>query len=136
MPGWEFSWPGTLQMDHVAEDYGYASGETGAAQLLDQHPELDAIFAAADLLCFGAMATLRARRLSVPERVGLVSFDDSPPNQNSDPPLTSVRQPVEQLGAEMVHLLSQLVDAAEPGSPLTSVLTTELIARESSAGPR
>ncbi len=117
----------------VAIDFSQPAGEAAAADILMRWPDTDAIFAAADLLCFGALITLKLQGLAVPSRIGLVSFDDSEPNALSHPPLTSVSQPVERLGTTMVQMLFEQM--AGDGQPRDEVLDTSLVIRESSTGP-
>nr|WP_255360500.1 substrate-binding domain-containing protein [Frankia sp. EI5c] len=114
----------------AAGDFTEAGGRAAAARLLAEHPTLDALFAASDLMALGALHTLRAAGRRVPEDVAVIGFDDAAPAAYADPPLTTVRQPVERLGEEMVHLLLRRVDAG-PGGPTAVVLPTELVIRAS-----
>lgn len=111
-----------------AENYGVAAGEAATRQLLDQAPDVDAVFAASDLLAAGALAALRASGRRVPTDVVLGGFDDSVIAKSTDPPLTTVRQPVEQVGRELVRLLFDLVEGRRP-EPVT--LPVELVRRAS-----
>ena len=80
-------------------------------------------------MALGALDTLRAIGRRVPEDVALVGFDDSELARSADPPLTTVRQPIELLGARMAAML---LDQLERGAPPTGeVLDTELIVRRS-----
>ena len=74
-------------------------------QLLAARPDIDAVFAASDLMAAGALAVLAAAGRRVPEDVAVVGFDDSPVATTTRPPLTSVRQPIEEMGHEMARLL-------------------------------
>ena len=79
----------------------------------------------------GAVQVLRAAGQQIPVDVAVVGFDDSPSAETTDPPLTSVRQPIEEMGREMVRLLVEQL--AEPGSvPRTVILATQLKRRRSS----
>jgi DNA-binding LacI/PurR family transcriptional regulator len=79
-------------------------------------------------MAVGAMRAIREAGLSVPQDVKVVGFDDSPLATAAHPPLTSVRQPMEELGREMAHLLMSLVNGE---ATRTSVmLPTELVPRE------
>jgi DNA-binding LacI/PurR family transcriptional regulator len=71
----------------------------------------------------------------VPEDVAIVGFDDSPVASTVRPQLTSVRQPIEEMGHEMARLLIEAVDGADP-VPRRVILATELVRRASSAGRR
>jgi DNA-binding LacI/PurR family transcriptional regulator len=113
----------------VAEgDFGRAGAAAGVRQLLERHPEVDGIFAASDLMALGTLDALRAAGRRVPDDVALVGFDDSELAADSDPPLTTVRQPIEALGAEMGRLL---LDQLGGASPRGVTLETELVVRRS-----
>lgn len=112
-------------------DFSEASGVRGMRQLLDRAPDLDAVFAASDPMAVGALRELRARGRRVPDDVAIVGFDDSPVAQHTDPPLTSVHQPADQMGREMARLLiAQITGEAGPDDCV--VLPTELVVRQSS----
>ncbi|MYZ40850.1 MULTISPECIES: LacI family DNA-binding transcriptional regulator [unclassified Streptomyces] len=81
------------------------SGETAMERLLAEHPDLDGVFAANDLMAVGACHVLREHGRRVPEDVAVVGFDDSSAALACRPPLTTVRQPVEEMAAEMARLL-------------------------------
>ncbi|MYV67882.1 substrate-binding domain-containing protein, partial [Streptomyces sp. SID2131] len=109
--------------------------------LLDRRPDLDAVFAASDVMAAGARGALREAGRRVPEDVALVGVDDSPVARLMDPPLTSVRQPIEEMGRTMARMLiGEITEGAEdPGGPGADragsrrrVLPTELVVRESS----
>jgi DNA-binding LacI/PurR family transcriptional regulator len=115
----------------VYGDFSQASGEHATTRLLDQRPDLDAVFAASDLMALGALRTLRRAGRRVPDDVAVVGFDDAPLAQQTDPRLTTVRQPVEEMGAAMVrHLLRRLGGASVTRHH--TVLGTELVVRDSS----
>ena len=127
----------------VYGDFSLASGEHAMARLLDQRPDLDAVFAASDLMALGALRTLRRAGRRVPDDVALVGFDDAPLAQHTDPRLTTVRQPVEEMGAAMTRQLLRRIGGAggrlqrerEPQPPdqheQHTVLATELVVRDS-----
>lgn len=110
-------------------DFTRAGGATAAAELLDRTPDLDAVFVASDLMAVGVLDTLRQRRRKVPKDVAVVGFDDNELAASTDPPLTTVRQPVEQIGGEMAAMLLTQLDGADATS---LVLPTELVIRASS----
>ncbi|HET9344594.1 MAG TPA: LacI family DNA-binding transcriptional regulator [Candidatus Limnocylindrales bacterium] len=114
-------------------DFTQQGGAEAARRILAARPNLDAIFAASDLMAAGAIQVLRAAGRGIPEDVAVVGFDDSQSAETTDPPLTSVRQPIEEMGREMVRLLVEQL--AEPGSvPRTVILATQLVRRRSSEG--
>ena len=100
-------------------------------ELLDRHPDIDAIFAASDPMAAGALQALRLTGRRVPEDVAVVSFDDSSFAASSDPPLTSVRQPIEEMGREMSRLLTRMVTSRDRVARRV-ILATELVVRASS----
>jgi DNA-binding LacI/PurR family transcriptional regulator len=101
--------------------------------LLDRCPDLDAVFAASDLMAAGALQTLREAGRKVPDDVAVVGFEDSPIAASTSPPLSSVRQPTEEMGREMARLLVAAI-AERQLVPRTVILATELVIRESSIG--
>lgn len=111
-------------------DFGQASGESAMRELLARDPDLDAVFAASDPMAAGALRVLRAAGRRVPDDVAVIGFDDSELARNTDPQLTSISQPTQQMGRKLAELLiSQL---REPETELPPViLPTELVRRES-----
>jgi DNA-binding LacI/PurR family transcriptional regulator len=102
-------------------------------RLLEARPDLDAVFAASDLMAVGALSVLAAAGRQVPRDVAVVGFDDSPVATSTTPRLTSVSQPIEEMGQEMARLLVDAVEASDP-VPRRVILGTELVRRASSAG--
>ena len=109
-------------------DYTRRGGEVAMNELLERDPDLDAVFVASDLMAAGALAVLRRAGRRVPEDVAVGGFDDSRVAASSDPPLTTIRQPLERVAGEMVRLLLDLIDGKDAG-PV--VLPTELVTRDS-----
>ncbi|MHC5905119.1 LacI family DNA-binding transcriptional regulator [Streptomyces sp. S6] len=115
-------------------DFTPAGGERAMRELLARRPDLDAVFAANDLSASGALRVLRERGRRVPEDVAVIGFDDMLPlPEQTGPPLTTVRQDIEEMGRLMARLLlRRLSRTASPDTPLTSVvLPTRLIRRTS-----
>ncbi|MFF9064258.1 LacI family DNA-binding transcriptional regulator [Streptomyces sp. NPDC014891] len=114
-------------------DFTEEGGRQAMRRLLELRPDLDAVFAASDVMAAGARGVLREAGRRVPEDVALVGVDDSAVARHMDPPLTSVRQPIEEMGRTMARLLLQ--EIAEPGEPAEQprrMLPTELVVRASS----
>ncbi len=109
-------------------DFSAASGERAMRDLLTRCPELDAVFAANDLMASGALQVLRSAGRRVPDDVAVVGFDDLRAAE-CDPPLTSVRQPIAELGHELGATLLAQLRGARPGAGV--VLPTELVVRRS-----
>jgi DNA-binding LacI/PurR family transcriptional regulator len=122
--------------DATLEDRGDFTQESGSAamhRLLTARPDIDAVFAASDLMAAGALSVLAAAGRQVPADVAVVGFDDSPTASITTPRLTSVRQPIEEMGHEVARLLVDAVEASDP-VPRRVILATELVRRASSAG--
>ncbi|MGA4838570.1 LacI family DNA-binding transcriptional regulator [Streptomyces sp. G45] len=120
----------------VAEgDFTPAGGERAMRRLLEQCPDLDAVFAANDLSAAGALRVLRAAGRRVPDDVAVVGFDDMlPVAEQADPPLTTVRQDIEKMGRLMAELLLRGQGEHEEGEPpeaVSVVLPTHLVRRAS-----
>ncbi|SCL32835.1 DNA-binding transcriptional regulator, LacI/PurR family [Micromonospora pallida] len=86
-------------------DLSEASGAAGMRQLLASRPDLDAVLVASDLMACGALRALREAGRRVPEDVAIIGYEDSPIARQSDPPLTTVAQPIEEMGRQMARLL-------------------------------
>ncbi len=114
-------------------DFTYEGGAAAMRRLLEAAPDLDAVFAASDLMAAGALGVLRAAGRAVPETVAVVGFDDSPLAEAMEPPLTSVRQPIEEMGRELVRLLAESIERGHRATRRV-LLSTELVPRGSSGG--
>jgi LacI family transcriptional regulator len=113
----------------VAEgDFTEAGGYHAMQRLLSRRP--DAVFAASDIMALGALRAIREAGLRVPEDVALVGFDDLPQAARTDPPLTTIRQPVHRLGGTAVDTLIDVVEHPD-SAPRRIVLPTELVVRTS-----
>lgn len=117
----------------VQGDFTQAAGAAAANQLLSERPDLDGVFAASDLMAAGALSALAEAGRRVPADVAVVGYDDSAVATSTTPPLTSVRQPIEEMGHEVARLL---IDAMEGTNRATRrvILATDLVKRASSAG--
>jgi len=111
-------------------DFTEAAGHRAMKLLLERTPKIDGVFIASDLMCLGALRALRELGRRVPDDVAVVGFDDAQLASYADPPLTTVRQPVELLGQEMVRLLLYRLSKPQ-GKPKAIILPTELVVRSS-----
>jgi DNA-binding LacI/PurR family transcriptional regulator len=101
--------------------------------LLDRIPDLDAVVAANDRMALGAMHALRARGLRIPDDVAVTGFDDIEEAAWFAPPLTSVEQPLTEMGRQAVRRLRyEFGGSANP--PVAIPLRAELMIRESTIG--
>ncbi|SNT31500.1 DNA-binding transcriptional regulator, LacI/PurR family [Asanoa hainanensis] len=111
-------------------DFSEASGTAAMRRLLEDNPTLDAVFAASDLMAYGAVRALQEAGRSVPAEVSVVGFDDAPIARQANPALTTVHQPIEEMGREMARLLVARIRREEITQPHV-VLDTWLVERES-----
>jgi DNA-binding LacI/PurR family transcriptional regulator len=109
-----------------ATDYTYHAGEAAMTDLLARSPDLDAVFVGSDLVAAGAIAALRRAGRRIPDDVAVGGFDDSRVATTTEPPLTTIRNPLEQVAVEMVELLLQRIAGERPAS---RVLPVELVRR-------
>ncbi|MFB6905295.1 LacI family DNA-binding transcriptional regulator [Streptomyces bacillaris] len=112
-------------------DFTEEGGARAMRELLARRPDLDAVFAASDVMAAGARQVLREADRRIPADVALIGFDDSVVARHMHPPLTSVRQPIEEMGRRMAELLLEEI-AGRSGERPTVVLPTELVVRDSS----
>lgn len=113
----------------AAGSYSHSAGQAAMTRLLNQVPDLDAVFVGSDLLAAGAVAELRRRHIDVPGDVAVGGFDDSILATTTRPSLTTVRQPLEDVAREMVSLLMECI--AGTHTPASRVLPVSLVQRDS-----
>jgi DNA-binding LacI/PurR family transcriptional regulator len=115
---------------NVAGNFTVASGEEAMAALLAAHPGVDGVFAGNDLMAQGALSVLHAAGRGVPADVAVVGFDDSSAAMTCRPKLTTIRQPVEEMGAAMAELL--LAHIEDPSlAPSVRIFEPTLVVRDS-----
>jgi LacI family transcriptional regulator len=109
-------------------DFTETSSYEAVQRLLPHDP--DAVFVASDSMALGALRALHEVGKHVPDEVAVVGFDDMPQAATVDPPLTTIRQPIQQTGVLAVEML---IDILENGSdpPRRIILPTELVIRAS-----
>lgn len=94
-----------LADDAVAfHEFTRAGGLAGAAQLLDAHPDLTAIVALNDAMALGVLAALRDRGRAVPDDVSVIGFDDIQVAADVAPALTTIRLPMDEMGAAAIQM--------------------------------
>jgi DNA-binding LacI/PurR family transcriptional regulator len=114
-------------------DFTEESGALAMRELIDRVPDLDAVFAANDLMGAGALTVLAETGRRVPGDVALIGFDDSPIARTLRPALSSVRQSLDAMGRELVTLVLADIESSEDAARKI-VLAVELVIRESSGG--
>src|SRR5690606_4946005 len=117
LPG-DFTRPGGARAVHVLFDERQVAAS-----------DVDAIVAANDYMAAGAIEELVHRGVTVPDRIAVVGFDDVDAAATLSPPLTTVRQPMEQLGMEAVRMVLDLLENRSPEG--VRRLPTELVLRRS-----
>ncbi|MEU8277062.1 LacI family DNA-binding transcriptional regulator [Microbispora bryophytorum] len=120
--------PGYVRTGH----FHYHDGMTGGTALLDLPEAPSAIFAGCDDIALGVLEAARARGLRVPEDLSIVGFDDTQIARMASPPLTTVRQPLREMGAVAVRTALRLA-AGEQVESHHVELATELVVRGSTA---
>jgi LacI family transcriptional regulator len=117
----------------VQGDFTETGGYISMQRLLPHKP--DAVFVASDTMAFGTLRALRQEGLSVPRDVAIVGFDDLMTSATSDPPLTTIRQPVLRVGMQAVETLIDILNnGLKPARRL--VMPTELVIRNSCGATR
>lgn len=103
------------------------SGLLAASHLLDSQQQFTAVFAANDLSAYGVRLCLYRKGIRVPDDVSLVGFDDLPGSAYTTPPLTTIRQPLYDMGRIATHSLLRLING-EPAQ--AAIPPLELVVRE------
>ncbi|MFG3102382.1 LacI family DNA-binding transcriptional regulator [Streptomyces sp. NPDC048182] len=106
------------------------SGMAAMTALLEQHPDLDGVFTANDLMAQGSVQVLRDHGRRVPEDVAVIGFDDSSVAVTCRPRLTTVRQPVEEMAARMSALLDDHIRGTRT-EPTSVLFDPRLVVRDS-----
>ena len=115
-------------------DFTQHCGFVAASHLLALAEPPTAIFAANDLSAFGAIMAIREAGLRVPDDISVIGFDDIPTAAQFFPPLTTIRQPIRQVGRSAVNTLLALIAGIDAASPQVT-LPTEIVLRASTAPP-
>ncbi|MCL3862929.1 LacI family DNA-binding transcriptional regulator [Actinotalea sp. K2] len=120
-----------LRADAVVHgDFTAAGGATAMARLLDEHPDLDAVFVATDLMASGALGELATRGIRVPDDLAIFGFDDLGVAETTDPPLSTMGQPIEDMATRAGEILRDLITGVDvPENPVT--FPARLILRDS-----
>ncbi len=116
-------------------DFLVGSGRDQGHALLSLPDPPTAIFAGSDMQAFGVFEAARRRGLRVPEDLSVVGFDDLPLARSAWPPLTTVRQPLQEMAALAARMVLA-IGRGEVPEPRRVELATDLVIRESTAAPR
>jgi LacI family transcriptional regulator len=115
-------------------DFYHESGFEGGTALLNLPEPPTAIFACSDQMACGVYEAVRRKGLRIPEDISLVGFDDLPEARWASPPLTTVRQPLAEMGLLAARTILRLAQGDDIESPRLE-LATELVVRDSTATP-
>lgn len=120
-----------LHDDLIAEgDYQIKSGYEITARLIEQKKKFTAVFAANDLMAIGAIKALKARNIKIPEDVEVIGFDNIEVSQMMEPSLSTVTQPVYEMGARGAKMLIDIIEGKKIRKKKI-ILEPELVLRES-----
>jgi LacI family transcriptional regulator len=119
----------------VQGDFMHESGFTGCDALLALPHPPTAVFASSDTMALGAYEAVRRRGLRVPDDLSIVGFDDLPEARWSSPPLTTIRQPLAEMGVLAARTVLRLARGERIDTPRVE-LATELVVRDSTTPPR
>jgi LacI family transcriptional regulator len=111
--------------------FNFDGGRDLTDRLLAEHPETTAIFAANDVMAYGAVRTALDRGLRIPEDLSLIGFDNIEFSSIIHPPLTTIHQPKYEMGQAAVEILLRLGRDKQRRTPESRVLGVELIERQS-----
>jgi LacI family transcriptional regulator len=132
-----------LRTHHIPEDevlvyegdFLQMDGYTGASALLELAEPPTAIFASNDVMAMGVMDAVRNRNLRIPDDISVVGFDNIQQSAMVYPPLTTIQQPLEQMGRVATQMLLNILK--NPKNKVGRIeLPTELIIRSSTSAPR
>ena len=124
----------------VEGDWSASSGERGMAQLMERQPDIDAVFACNDPMALGALQSIHRLGRQAPRDLAVVGFDNIPEAAYFLPPLSSVYQPLVDVGRLAVQVLHNQIEADQRGEdhsgPVATLLEPQMVVRQSSlAGP-
>jgi DNA-binding LacI/PurR family transcriptional regulator len=114
----------------VRGDFTVEGGEAACEQLLAAHPDVDGIVVASDLMALGAMRVLSASGRRVPDDIAVTGYDDLGVAERTDPPLTTLSNPISEMAAEAARLLLAQLDGSST-SPRRVVFAPTLVRRSS-----
>jgi DNA-binding LacI/PurR family transcriptional regulator len=123
--------------NHCVEgNWSAASGALAIEKLLDQYPDMDAIFVSNDQMALGAMQFFAEKKISIPQDIGFVGFDNIPESAFFFPALTTVQQDQHHVARIAVEAVLKIIESGwqglEPVEPKVIILPPTLIVRQSS----
>jgi len=125
-----------LEMELVRyANFSEQSGFDQMANLLNSHDDITAVFASNDVVAYGAMQAILQSGRQIPGDISLAGFDDDYMSRFLNPALTTMVLPASGHGAAAVEVLMARLNGTAPDEPVVRVLSTHLVARESTAAP-
>jgi DNA-binding LacI/PurR family transcriptional regulator len=115
----------------VHGDFTERGGERAAADLLHRAPDLDGLVVASDLMAMGALRFLTLNGRRVPDDVAVVGYDDLGLAESTDPPLTTVRNPIVEMAEQATRLLLEQIDGGRGGHAMRVIFPPSLARRVS-----
>ncbi|MGF1638072.1 MAG: LacI family DNA-binding transcriptional regulator [Cyclobacteriaceae bacterium] len=112
-------------------DFTIDSGYAAMKKIIDSGVVFDGVFAVNDPVAYGAIAAMKEANIKIPDQVSIVGFTNEPFARLIEPKLTTVAQPMLQIGEEATKLLISYIENGRPAQPETHVFGTELIIRDS-----
>jgi DNA-binding LacI/PurR family transcriptional regulator len=121
-----------LPDDAVANgDFTERGGEQAAATLLADHPDLDGLVVASDLMAVGAVRVLTAAGRRIPDDIAVTGYDDLGVAERTDPPLTTIRNPIGEMAEQATRLLLEQVEGGRQPQPIRVIFPPALVVRQS-----
>lgn len=114
--------------------YSVEFGREAASRFIEEGLPSTAVFASSDEIAIGMIEVFQSEGISIPDDVSLIGFDDVAPFHLFAPPITTVRQPVAELGRRALELLLN-TNWDDPSSMIEEIVPVELVARESVGSP-
>lgn len=114
-------------------DFTLSSGAKQTKALLKEHPDVDGIFYANDIMAIGALKTFNKHGVNIPEDIAIIGFDGIELTEIVSPSISTIKQPIQQIGDIATNLLIQKIENGEEIDRANTILDVELIKRESTS---
>jgi DNA-binding LacI/PurR family transcriptional regulator len=114
----------------------FQGGMELAQRLLEQHPEVTAIFAASDMMAFGSIRALMEAGRRIPDDVSVIGFDNVELSSIVNPALTTIHQPKYEIGQAAVEILLRLAGRGAHQAPEHRIFGVHLLERKSCTEPK
>lgn len=115
-------------------DFSHESGRDQTIKLLEQHPEVDGVFYANDLMAIGAVRAFKEKGYRLPEDIAIIGFDGIYLNEMIQPTISTIEQPIVEIGTIATQRLIDIIEEKESKHVAELSLDVKLIIRESTAG--